>query len=162
MSGWMLIGDSWALRAILAIPEAIRLAQTSCARSRRDGRHRETALCALRSKIHSKPRTVQHGPPPGPRPGGRTALSAHDPAAIRWRRGRSGIGEAGAITLPRMPFYSPPPPVGAPQAIPPQIPFACGPIPRWGPRNRPAAVRRSGIRNRWRGAPGWRPSARCC
>src|SRR5258708_6503532 len=43
-SGWMMIGDSWALRAILAIPEAIRLAQRSCARSRPDGRHRETAL----------------------------------------------------------------------------------------------------------------------
>jgi hypothetical protein len=41
-----MIGESWALRAILAIPEAIRLAQTSCARSRRDGRRRETALCA--------------------------------------------------------------------------------------------------------------------
>src|SRR5213076_1895732 len=39
----MMIGHSWALRSILAIPEAIRLAQTSCARSRRDGRHRETA-----------------------------------------------------------------------------------------------------------------------
>src|SRR4030095_2486410 len=37
MSAWMMIGNSWALRAILAIPEAIRLAQRSCAGSRPGG-----------------------------------------------------------------------------------------------------------------------------
>src|SRR6185369_10859588 len=36
-------------------------------------------------------------------------------------------------------------PVDAPKTIPPHIPFACGQIPQSALRNRPAAVRRSGI-----------------
>jgi hypothetical protein len=139
MSGWMMIGNSWALPAILAIPEAIRRAQTSCARSRPCGRRRATAHVCRRRTIPSKPGVTQHGLPPTRCPNGQTALPAPDRTA-------------GSRVVP----------VGAPQAIPPHIPFARGPIPQSALRNRPAAVRRSGIRNRWREARGWRLCVRCC
>src|SRR4051812_10329607 len=59
MSGWMMIGDSWALRAILAIPEAIRLAQTSCARSRPLGRSHGGNCLFVRHKLF---RRKSHSP----------------------------------------------------------------------------------------------------
>ena len=158
----MMIGESWALRAILAIPEAIRLAQRSCARSRRDGRRRETALCACVAGFIRNQESRSTG-----------RLQARALVAERHCRrgigppragaaGDRGIDEAGRDHIAANAFLFTATPVGAPRAIPPQIPFACCPIPRWALRNRPAAVRMSGIRNRWRAAPGSRPSGRCC
>ena len=156
MSGMSAIDDDrgqLGIAAVFAMAKAIRRAQTSCARVPFATLARRAGAGGRCRMICSESAAAQHEPPLARRSGGRSIPGGRPEGGAADR----SAGGRGAITLQRTRFFRP-----RSRAPAPRRPPAWRPA-RWRARRHPpASARRSGIRSRSSGTPGWPPFARCC